>query len=496
MPAAARTSLRPHGRRHSRGSCARGFPRRARAGGVLAVLALPAILGLGHLHTELKESDPADDAVLTGSPSAITLTYTTDVQLALSSVEVAPALPGAAPAPAGKLAYLADDRHDVIVLPLSRPLGAGGYIVSWTTAGPDGHALSGDFGFRVEMPASAEPPGPAGVEADPATPPEPPAAATPGGDDPRSGSRDGTSGIATAMGFLFYLGIVALLGGVVLRSLVLGRCARDGASRKWIDSVTAETSLFVSLPLGFLVVTAFFRLWNQTRTFFPDDVAGNLLTVATGTPWAAGWWLSLVCVVLVAWGVFFRREGRIGSGGWKVITVGALLLPVVPVLSGHGWSDSPRAVSAIATYLHVVAAGGWMGGLGCLLWVNAQLPNHSGQGDPTSTDTPGFAELVAAFSRVARVAVAVLLVTGALKIWTHIDAASQLWTTPWGRTLLVKSGVVTGVLVLGFYNWRVLRPRLERGEGDGNPTRAAIVELLLGVAAVAVTSFLVTRPLN
>ena len=101
--------------------------------------------------------------------------------------------------------------------------------------------------------------------------------------------------------------------------------------------------------------------------------------------------------------------------------------------------------------------------------------------------------MVAAFSRVARVAVAVLLVTGALKIWMHIDAASELWTTPWGRSLLVKTGVVAGVMALGLYNWRVVRPRLERGAGGALP---AVVELLLGAAAVAVTSFLVTQPLD
>lgn len=494
MPAAARSPLRPHGRRRSRGS---GFPQRVRAGGILAVLTLPAILGLGCLHTELKESDPAEDAVLTESPSRITLTYTTDVQLALSSVEVHPAPPGATPAPAGKLAYLADDRHDVIVLPLSEPLGGGGYTVSWTTAGPDGHKLSGDFGFRVELPVAAEsrePPELAETDADPATPPgataTPPPGDAPGVDRSQSAAGGGTSGIGVLIGFLFYLGIVGILGGVVFRSLVLGRCARGGAPREWIDSVTAETSLFFSLPLGFLVATAILRLWDRTRTFFPDDVAGNLLTVATGTPWAAGWWLHLVCAVLVGWGVLFRKEDRIRPGGWKVITVGALLLPVVPVLSGHGWSDGPRAVSAVATYLHVVAAAGWMGALGCLLRVHAGLP---GGGDADSPASPGLAEMVAAFSRVAQVAVAVLLVTGALKIWTHIDAASELWTTPWGRSLLVKAGVVAGVMALGFYNWRVVRPRLERGAGSAVP---AVVELLLGVAAVAVTSFLVTQPLN
>lgn len=137
-----------------------------------------------------------------------------------------------------------------------------------------------------------------------------------------------------------------------------------------------------------------------------------------------------------------------------------------------------------------------MGGLACLLWVSARLPDDSVNGGAGSPDRPGLAEMVAAFSRVAQVAVAVLLVTGALKIWTHIDAASQLWTTPWGRTLLVKAGIVAGVLALGFHNWRVVRPRLERGEGGLNPMRAAFVEMLLGAAAVAATSFLAAQPLN
>jgi putative copper export protein len=60
----------------------------------------------------------------------------------------------------------------------------------------------------------------------------------------------------------------------------------------------------------------------------------------------------------------------------------------------------------------------------------------------------------------------------------------------------VKAGIVAGVLALGFHNWRVVRPRLERGEGGPNPMRAAFVEMLLGAAAVAATSFLAAQPLN
>ena len=122
-----------------------------------ALLALPAVAAASTLHTELKESTPGEDAVLTESPTAVTLTYTTAVQLSLSSVSIRAAAGGAAPVAAAALAYLHEDRQDVLVLALDEPLGRGSYVVAWTTAGPDGHALSGEFGFRVEGPAADEP---------------------------------------------------------------------------------------------------------------------------------------------------------------------------------------------------------------------------------------------------------------------------------------------------------------------------------------------------
>lgn len=470
----------------------------------LAVLALPAILGAGWLHTELKVSDPAEDEVLTESPSEVTLTYTTDVQLTLSTVAVRPSAAGAAAVPASELRYLADDRHDVLVLPLSGPLASDSYTVEWTTAGPDGHKLSGDFEFRLDLSAqleSANPPGAAVAGADPATPPgegEPPSAGdAPGRDSSRSGARGGAAVFdfgGTALGFLFYTGIVGVLGAVVFRSLVLARLEGDGKSRGVVDYAARRASLIVAMGLGFLLVLAPIRLWNQAAEFFPGDATGNLLTVATGTPWAAGWWLQVASVALVGAGLLIRGKDGVRPFGWQVIALGAVLLPLVPLLSGHGWADSPRVVSAAATYLHVVAAGGWMGGLGCLLF--AGLPAVRAHRGGASPKGPGISRMVGAFSRVAQAAVAVLLITGALKVWIHIDAASDLWTTAWGRSLLVKGLVVAGVLGLGLYNWRVVRPRLERASSGDLLKRSATIELALGTAAVVVTSFLVAQPLS
>ena len=490
MPAAGRIPLGPHGRRRRlRG---KGPRHPGRSGGTIALLALIALLGAGRLHTELKESDPAEDAVLTAPPSRITLTYTTGVQLALSAVEVRRSLPGAAPTPAGKLAYLADDRYDVIVLPLSAPLAGGGYTVSWTTAGPDGHKLSGDFGFRVELPVEEAP---GAVAAPPDSVTRAGAAGT--GGAPQAGAADPKSRFAQGRmldRFGLYLAILALLGAAAFRLLVIGRFARAGGSREVVRTATHRALLVGGLGLGILLVLLPLRLLRQAAPFSPDDPLGTLFSALSGTPWAAGWCLQLLSVLLVTGGLVAAGRDKASATGWRIVALGALLAPLAPLLSGHGWSDSPRALSALATYLHVVAAGVWLGGLLCLVF--AGLPALGERRSADAATEPGLADMVGGFSRVAQVAVALLLATGAVKVWIHVGTPADLWTTAWGRSLLVKNLVVAAVLALGFYNWRFVRPALARSPRLGLIRRPAIIELLLGATAVAVTSYLVTQPLS
>ncbi len=474
---------------------------RRTAGGMAVLLALASVAGAIRLHTELEDSDPAADAVLTESPAAVTLAYTTEVQLAISSVTVTSASTNGVPASAGDLAYLFADRHDVLVLPLTAPLSSGSYIVSWRTAGPDGHPISGEFGFRVDLPVEEEieeieeveegdvtgagdPPVAGGTERDPAAREDALAAeAGPSVDI-----------LALATRFAFYAAIVGILGAIAFRALVL-RAVGGGLPETAAGAVAEGVWRIAAIAAGLLLLTLPLRLWFQAVSFFPEDPLGNLGAVTAGTAWSTGWWVQVTAGAVVLLGVALARPGQHRvANGWRLAALGALALPIVPLVSGHAWADSPRALSSVATYLHVVAASAWVGGLCCL--VCAGLPALRDSERPADGVPAPLPALVGAFSRLALAAAGLLVVSGAAKAWLHIGAPSDLWTTAWGRSLLVKDAVVLGVMALGFYNWRVVRPALASDPGPDRLKRSATLELLLGAAAVIATSFLVVQPLN
>jgi len=459
--------------------------------GAAVLLTLFTAVGAAWAHTELEGSDPAADAVLAELPAAVTLMFTTDVQLGLSSVTVTSTSVGGAVASVGELAYFSADQRDVLVLPLTAALPPGGYTVSWRTAGPDGHPISGDYAFQVKSPmldedeaaGAADPPAAGGVELAPAA-----------GDEARDpGTGSSVNMLALATRFAFYAAIVGILGAIAFNFLVLGavgtilpeEAAAAVAARVWGIAAAAAVLLLLTLPL---------RLWLQAESSFPEDPLGNLVSTTTGTAWSTGWWVQGVAGAIVLVGIGLARPDRGSVIGWRLAALGAMALPVAPLVSGHAWTDSPRALSSLVTYLHVVAASAWVGGLCCL--VCAGLPALRDPRGPDAGAQSPLPTLVGAFSRLALVAVGFLVVSGAVKAWLHIGAPSDIWTTAWGRSLLIKDAVVLGVMALGFYNWRVVRPALATDAEQYRLRRSATLELLLGVAAVIATSFLVAQPMN
>jgi copper transport protein len=102
------------------------------------------------------------------------------------------------------------------------------------------------------------------------------------------------------------------------------------------------------------------------------------------------------------------------------------------------------------------------------------------------------------FSTTALVAVAILVVAGAINGYLQVRAWRGLWETEYGVLLLVKLGLVLPLFALGAYNNRFAVPRLRRQIASVVERRRFIrmagAELVIMLAIVGVTAGLVNAP--
>ena len=181
---------------------------------------------------------------------------------------------------------------------------------------------------------------------------------------------------------------------------------------------------------------------------------------------------------------------------------GALVLALLatPGLSGHAGTTDPVGLNLAADMLHMVAAAAWMGGLLLLLGVafpaTRELPNGS--------RARVLAPMVARFSDVAVVAVAVLVVSGGFRAWAEVRALDALTDANYGVVLLVKVAAVLPILALGAINNRWTKPQIVRLAEDSDPggahrplrtlRRLVGAEVAMGAIVIGITALLVNLP--
>jgi putative copper export protein len=70
-----------------------------------------------------------------------------------------------------------------------------------------------------------------------------------------------------------------------------------------------------------------------------------------------------------------------------------------------------------------------------------------------------------------------------------------LWSSAWGRYVLLKAVLAAVIVVLGAVNWRRLGPRLRQVAGTQALQRALWSEVGLAAAVLLVTALLIVTPL-
>ena len=173
-----------------------------------------------------------------------------------------------------------------------------------------------------------------------------------------------------------------------------------------------------------------------------------------------------------------------GPGAATAFLGGGILL-VGYLFDGHTVTEGNRLLTATSDLVHVLGAAVWVGGLLMLVSV---LRHRRGR----DLDT---LHLAARFSVAAALAVVAVGVSGLVMAVIVLDDVAALWTTSWGRLLMVKVAFVAVAAGIGAYNHRVLVPAMEQERPTGSATqlfrKAVTIESAALGAAVVITALLV-----
>jgi putative copper export protein len=247
-----------------------------------------------------------------------------------------------------------------------------------------------------------------------------------------------------------------------------------------------------------LIIVAFARLYTQSYAIHgASDAmnAGMMHSMVRDTTWGTAWFVQLIAALIgaLAFAVASRARTRTGTvtAASTIATVCVLVLAFTPAFSGQAAASPQFTGLAIASDgLHVLGAGGWLGTLLVILAVG--LPLVLSAEDP---DRGGMvADLINGFSPAALTFASVVVLTGIIAAWLHLGRFSALWSSSYGRALLIKLAVLVPLIGTGAYNWRRVRPVLGDSVAASRLRRSATVELIIGTLVILITAVLVALP--
>ena len=167
--------------------------------------------------------------------------------------------------------------------------------------------------------------------------------------------------------------------------------------------------------------------------------------------------------------------------------VGAVGLLGSFLFDGHTVTEGNRVLHSVVDVVHVGSAAVWGGGV---LMLTTVARRRRRTGDPSTM--PG---LAARFSVGASIALVAAGLAGVVLSIIVADSVSDLWSTAWGRLLLVKVALVGVAAAIGAWNHFVMVPQLDEHPDDRalvrRFARVLRAESAALVAVVVVTGLLV-----
>ncbi len=409
-------------------------PRAALLAGALAMLSLlvaPALPGAAGgrvlAHAQLVASSPGAGATVPESPEEIRLVFSEPLESQVTSIDIVDLNGAPVLTRVGEV-----DPGDAYALVLRDPqLADGVYGLTWRSlSAADGHTAEGFFNFGVgDVPGSLSG-GPQGMTHSDTDPP-------------------GVIGR-----WLTYLGLLLALGLAAFHRVVI----REGPMPRTMVRLLAGT-LFVS--------------------------GAATLTVAIISGLESGSVIDFL---------FGTRNGALQAARAAVAVAGAVAATtglsgiVLLVASGHT-AALPGVAPLVSQVVHVAGAAVWIGGIVGLLGL-ARWPDLV---TGSRRIRPEMREIVPRFSALALVSIGLVALTGVHAAWTQTGTLVP-GGTEYGRTLLMKSAFAAGALALGGLNY--LDGGRMMGWLDGFRSRVTVEVMLAATVLVLTAALAITPPVE
>lgn len=350
----------------------------------------------------------------------------------------------------------------------------GAYRLEWhSVSTEDGHALQGTFSFGVQAAAAG---GSHSLEQSPL-------------------ARGGSVRIVarTAM----YATLLLFVGVLVLRALLTGRRRASWLVPDELDDLGAaieseqvlrrERSLVFELGMfaaGAAVLAVAAEAADAAGGLSATGLRDYLLSNLGGMGRA-----GVVLLVILAGWVALRWP--------RAAVVPATLALGAVAASGHAGSATPRLTAIVLDWVHLLSAATWLGGIALIAIAWGPALRRGGEKARLAVAR----EVLPVFGRVALPAFLLVAVTGLASAVIQLGQPSSLWTTAYGRVLMLKVGLVALIAAASYLHAFRLRPRLLAANPhpeerlERRHWRLLRAEPLIGLAVVAAAALLVTFPL-
>ena len=296
-----------------------------------------------------------------------------------------------------------------------------------------------------------------------------------------------TSTISTAVRWADLVAVLAIVGTMFFGMFVVPRAQLPADVAR--DAEDRARRLARSVLMLF-VVTTVWRLSAQADLVPSASTArmSAMMSVVGGTGWGAGWLVGAAGAAVVAVGLMFVRSGPIG---WFISGLGAVAIAFGEALTGHPAASKNAFLATAVDATHVLGAGGWLGGLAALTLCGLAATRRAESAGGTAMSQ----SLVRAYHRSAVLCVSVVLVTALAAAWMRLGAVSDLWTSPYGRTLALKIAFAVILLGFGWFHWRTVVIPEWTDDTRFRFRRSVAFELVVGAGIIAVTAVLITTAL-